>query len=641
MSRSVSLILRATALALALALGFASAALGVDDASIAHVETSPKGLQILVSVPPDVAVDLDNVTVTIDGQDVPAAAALATSTTEVRRTAVLVIDTSNSMRGQRFSAAKSAAFTFLDSVPDDVHVGIVSFADQVVAPLSPTVNRQRARNVISGLTLSRHTRLYDGVLAGLAMAGTQGQRTLVVLSDGADTSDTLLDAVTRAVTSGDVLLDAVALEQSGPSGGALSDLATAGGGRVISADSRALSRAFSREAAVLARQILVTAQVPDSVTSTSASLAVALATVTGSLNAEAFTIVRRSPPPADESTRATPAGSTGGWATASWVMYVGTLAIGLGLVALLVLVVPAAPAPMSAAKRVSTYTERLSRRRSPSSSARIDTDQALSQATHAAAQMLGRNKSLEERISLRLEKAGSSLKSAEWLLLHAAIFVAVGVVGLLLGTGSLLVGLLFLGFGAFGPWLYLGLRASRRRKAFNASLPDTLQLMSGSLSAGLSLAQSVDTIVREGNAPVAEEFKRVLVEARLGVALEDALDGVAERFESKDFAWVVMAIKIQRQVGGNLAELLNTVAATMREREYVRRQVAALAAEGKLSAIVLGALPPLFLLYLVLVQRDYVLPLFTDPRGLVMLAGAFAWLGVGIFWMSRLIKVEV
>ena len=112
--------------------------------------------------------------------------------------------------------------------------------------------------------------------------------------------------------------------------------------------------------------------------------------------------------------------------------------------------------------------------------------------------------------------------------------------------------------------------------------------MSGSLAAGLSLAQSVDTIVREGTEPIAGEFRKVLVETRLGLSLETALQGVADRFQSKDFDWVVMAINIQRQVGGNLAELLNTVAATMREREYIRRQVAALAAEGKLSAMVLG-----------------------------------------------------
>ena len=149
--------------------------------------------------------------------------------------------------------------------------------------------------------------------------------------------------------------------------------------------------------------------------------------------------------------------------------------------------------------------------------------------------------------------------------------------------------------------------------------------MAGSLAAGLSLAQSVDTIVREGTEPIASEFKRVLVETRLGVSPGGrARRASADRFQSKDFAWVVMAIKIQRQVGGNLAELLDTVAATMREREYIRRQVAALAAEGKLSAWVLGGLPPLFMLYLLLTKRDYVMPMFTEPLGWVMLGGAAA-----------------
>ena len=166
------------------------------------------------------------------------------------------------------------------------------------------------------------------------------------------------------------------------------------------------------------------------------------------------------------------------------------------------------------------------------------------------------------------------------------------------------------------PWAWLKRRRSKRLKAFNGSLADTLQLMSGSLSAGLSLAQSVDTIVREGNEPVTSEFKRVLVEARLGVHLEEALAGVSDRMESKDFSWVVMAIRIQREVGGNLAELLNNVSATLREREYLRRQVNTLSAEGRLSAWILGGLPPVFVLYLVLTKPGYVNPLFTTPIGL-------------------------
>ncbi|WP_343899161.1 type II secretion system F family protein, partial [Nocardioides aquaticus] len=261
------------------------------------------------------------------------------------------------------------------------------------------------------------------------------------------------------------------------------------------------------------------------------------------------------------------------------------------------------------------------------------------QAGAAAARLLSSTGSLEGRIAHKLERAGSGLKAQEWLVVHVGIALVSAVVGVVLGGPVLLlVGLLL---GVVLPWVFLGLKAGRRRKAFDRALPETLQLISGSLSAGLSLAQSIDTVVRDGVEVIATEFKRVLVETRLGVPLEDALDGVAKRYESKDFAWVVMAIRIQRQVGGNLAELLDTVAATMREREYIRRQVSALAAEGKLSAVVLAVLPPGFMLYLLMANREYVMVLFTDPRGLVILIGAAVWLSLGIFWMSKLVKVEV
>ena len=165
--------------------------------------------------------------------------------------------------------------------------------------------------------------------------------------------------------------------------------------------------------------------------------------------------------------------------------------------------------------------------------------------------------------------------------------------------------------------------------------------MSGSLSAGLSLAQSVDTVVREGSEPICSEFRRALVEARLGVEIEDALEGVAERMESVDFEWVVMAIRIQREVGGNLSELLNNVAATIREREYLERQVSALSAEGRLSVWILGGLPPGFMAYLLMANPEYLEPLISTTIGYVML-GVMAVLEIaGILWMKKLVKVDV
>jgi tight adherence protein B len=247
----------------------------------------------------------------------------------------------------------------------------------------------------------------------------------------------------------------------------------------------------------------------------------------------------------------------------------------------------------------------------------------------------------ETKLALKLDAAGLSLKPAEWVLLHAGLALGGAFVGFLLSSGGGPLTLMFLLVGLVIPWLYLGNKASRRLKAFNAQLSDALQLISGGLKAGLSLAQSVDTIVREGTEPMAGEFRRALIESRLGVDIEDALNGVAARMRSDDFRWVVMAVRIQRQVGGNLAELMLTVAGTLREREYLRRQVQTLSAEGRLSAWVLGGLPPTFMLYLVLTQRSYVAPMFHTALGWAMLALAGMLLAVGSFWMSKTVKVDV
>ncbi len=610
-----------------------SAALGADG-SITHVETKPGSVQILVSVPADAEVDLEGVEVTVDGKDAEATAAPAENGSEVQRTAVLVIDVSKSMQGDRFEAAKNAAREFITSVPGNVEVGIVSFASEVTTVLEPTTNHDAAESVLDGLTLAKKTRLYDGVIQAVSVAGAEGQRSLLVLSDGADNSQTPIESVTQALKDNGVLADVVALERSGPRAdlAALQELADAGQGQVISTDPAALQAAFAAEADVLARQVVVTAKLPSGFDKTEATIKVTLPTSAGSVTAEAFSTVEPGTP---ELVR------DSAWTPPRWSLYAGPGALALGLVLIVVLLMPRKQEQLSAADRVTRYTEAQMAGQHPEGSGILDTDITFASAKETAANVLRRNRDLDARISSRLQAAGSELKSSEWLLVHGGLFFVSGLAGLLLGGGNLLIGFAFLVAGLFGPWMYLGIRRSRRRKAFNAGLPDTLQLMSGSLAAGLSLAQSIDTIVREGSEPIASEFRRVLVETRLGVSLEDALEGVGERFDSKDFEWVVMAIKIQRQVGGNLAELLDTVAATMREREYVRRQVNALAAEGKLSAWVLGGLPPVFMVYLLLTNYDYVIVMFQEPLGWAMLAGAATILGIGVFWMSRLVKVEV
>jgi tight adherence protein B len=177
------------------------------------------------------------------------------------------------------------------------------------------------------------------------------------------------------------------------------------------------------------------------------------------------------------------------------------------------------------------------------------------------------------------------------------------------------------------------IRIDRRKRAFMEQLPGTLQLLAGSLRAGYGLMQAIDTVVKEADDPTATEFARVLTEARLGMPVEEALEGMAQRLESDDFHWVVMAIGIQREVGGNLAELLTTVAATMRGRATLRRQIRVLSAEGRISAWVAFVLQ--------LMNPGYLAELFQRTVGLIMVAVGIALLLAGAMWLRKIVDIEV
>jgi len=323
-----------------------------------------------------------------------------------------------------------------------------------------------------------------------------------------------------------------------------------------------------------------------------------------------------------------------------WAMYTGVAALAIGLLTFLLALVPRAPGPESAEERVASYTARTSRT-PPKPAPRVDAESALAGARTAAAGLLRRHASMEERIARSLEGAGSELKPAEWLLIHLVIAIAGGLLGLLVGADDPVVGLLFLAVAVVTPWAWLRWRRARRRRRFAELLPETLQLMSSSLAAGLSLGQAVDAVVREGSDPIAGEFRRALVETRLGVEIEDALEGISDRFDSPDFAWVVMAIRIQREVGGNLAEVLLNTAGMMRERARLRRQVKALSAEGRLSAYVLFAIPLVMTLYLFSFRGAYLRTLYTDPIGIGFMVAAVVLLSVGALWMRKIVTVEV
>ena len=249
--------------------------------------------------------------------------------------------------------------------------------------------------------------------------------------------------------------------------------------------------------------------------------------------------------------------------------------------------------------------------------------------------------STEENLALRLDLAGIDRDPAEWVLAGACVsLVLVIVLTALFGNVPIAVAV-----GALGGWLGMkfGLNfwIARRRARFADQLPDMLQFIAGSLRSGFSLSQGVDAAVREDTQPVAGELSRALQENRIGVDLEDALDQVADRMESADLRWTVIAIRIQRETGGNLAEVLGNTVDTMRERAQLRRHVRALSAEGRLSAYILVSLPIFIGGWLFLTRRSYLRPMYTTTVGIVMLVLAVLLVGGGALWMRKLVKVEV
>jgi tight adherence protein B len=633
---------------------------------IASITPQPDGHLAIVFAATDVttatSIDPASVTVTINGQQVPATAKPITDTAEAPvRTTLLVMDVSGSMQtpapGQNVSkiaAAKSAADAYLRSVPNDVLVGLVTFGDTAVVRVAPTTDRAKVGAAVNSLSAGGSTALYDAVVLADRTLGTTGLRSQLLLTDGTNeggTVTTLAPAVASIKASG-TTVDAVSLGTDPTQVAALTALTRAGDGTVVATnDTAKLAATFESVAQSQASQVLIDVAVPTTLAGSSQNV-----TVTASAGGQTI---------GDSVIAIMPAASTGvptgaaeasygpqpvassdpGVTTSPWFLPVALGAFGIGVFVLLAV-------GLVSTDRDSQTTGRMRRRLSRYSlasrpePATIATSGALgqSQIARSAVDLAGRvvqRRDLDTGLGGKLEAAGVPLRPAEWMLIHVGIAIAAALVLTLLSSFNPLATVLGLVLGLVLPFTYLTVKEGRRKAAFAAQLPGTLQLLAGSLAAGYSLPQAIDAVTRDAENPMAAELNRTLVEARLGVPIEDALESAAHRMDSVDFSWVVMAIRIQREVGGNLAEVLSGVAATMRERERLRRQVQVLSAEGRLSAVILGALPILFAAYLVVAQPQYVGLLVTTPLGVLMIVVGAVLLVAGAFWLRKVVSVEV
>ncbi|SDH43812.1 tight adherence protein B [Arthrobacter subterraneus] len=237
-----------------------------------------------------------------------------------------------------------------------------------------------------------------------------------------------------------------------------------------------------------------------------------------------------------------------------------------------------------------------------------------------------------------LELAGVRLTQADMFLL----VIAGGLGGLALGlvVGSPVLGVLFLLLAPLVAHLALIFRIARRRAKFENQLGDTLQLLTGGLRAGHSILRAIDAAAIEADAPTSDEMRRVVTETSLGKDLLASLTDTANRMESEDFTWIAQAIQINREVGGDLADVLDQVGETIRERSEIKGQIRALAAEGKFSAYILVALPFAIGAMLAVVSPGYVDPLFEEPLGWVMIGASVVMMTIGSLWLRKIIDLK-
>jgi tight adherence protein B len=245
-----------------------------------------------------------------------------------------------------------------------------------------------------------------------------------------------------------------------------------------------------------------------------------------------------------------------------------------------------------------------------------------------------------EKLDAQLEAAGISLRSGEFVVATVGAGLVAAVVAAAMLQNVLLAAVIGV-LGALVPTVVLRTALSRRGDKMREQLPDVLTIMASSLRAGHSFLQALDTTAREIQAPANVEFQRLVAEIRLGRPAEDALEALADRVGSPDFRWAVLAVNIQREVGGNLAEILDNVSDTLRERAMMRRQIRVLTAEGRLSGWVLAILPFAIALYMFAVNPKYISLLFTKQIGLVMLGVGGILMVLGILWMRKIVNIDV
>lgn len=596
------------------------------------VDTSQYPLvRLSVTVPPTMADDKPTFELSENASPIEDVKAGSLSRKDSPAQVILIIDTSGSMKGQPLDDAKAAAFRFIDAMGPDASIALVAFDDapRVVTPY--TNDRAQLDKGIQSLMAQGETALYDALVMGSALVPEVGgsQRSMIVLSDGGDTvSNASFEKTISGLKKTGVPLYAVALKSDEYNPNALSLLAKESGGKLVPvAKSNQLTSLFEG----IAKEIS-NVWVLEYTSGRPRTADIEVDISAGASDAQAVAnLAYRNPGLGALATDAPleiPKVNSDPVALIAAVL-LSFLAVTMLVAGVLLIVLRDRPNLAQL-----TFYDQLN-----DEAASGPRDDIQSKVVDAVGYVAGR-RGLTQLAAVHLEAAGLPLRPAEYITGHLLLVVGAGVV-VELATGRFMLALGTVLLATAVPLLVIMSMAGSRRRRFQEQLPDVLNMISGSLRAGWGVQQAIALCVQEIPDPSATEFKRVETETRLGMPLERAMNNMAERMDSDDFRAVVTAIAVQREIGGNLAEVLDIVSKTIREREAVRRQVRSLTAEGRLSAYILVALPFIVFGLLLLINPTYILPLLTSATGIFLLVLAIFLLIVGSIWVFAVTKVEV
>ena len=595
----------------------------------------------------------DEISVKVDGNQVPVDS-LKTAGEGVALSVqtVLLIDESGSMKGDAMTAASAAATTFIDAMKPSDMAAVEAFNEGFRLLQTFNGDTGALKASLSSLAPQKETALYDAVLKSIASFPQDikgAARYVILLSDGGDTASVAtLDQTVEAVKAAGIPVYAVGLKSQEFDSAPLQSIAEASGGRYLeTTDPAALTSIYQTLAKELHNQYLLTFSMPKS--SPSKGVGKLSVQVTGAGTAAVaeqgffYPVAQTATTVAGGATTTTVALATTagqetsvsrflGWGGSPYIIGVVVFL----LVMAVVFIVWGAVFPRQGA--LAKYESLIDRKN-------IRGPQALDEERHqpSALQKVAARLLLFRGYQLPLQRliddAALKFRASEFASLQLVALVVIVVIAAVLRLP--LFGLVILALVLIVvPLLWLDSKGNARRKAFNDQVPNTLMLLAGSLKAGQALEQALNIASMESPQPTQAEFQRVTAQLRLGVVPEDALGHLADRMQSEAFGWAVMSTVIQRQVGGNLAEIYESTAHTLRERAKLRREIDTLTAEGRISAIILVILPFVVGVMVGIINGGYLKPLLTTGVGNLMLGLAFVLMVIGIIWMRSIVRVD-